>query len=64
MNKRRASDKQDIVVRPDGSRWDRNAFAALMDDWRSRVEKPVYLARLSLDDPEIKAFEAASRGVA
>lgn len=59
---RRESDRQDIRVLPlSGALVDVNAVRALEQSWSSRLPKPAYVARLSLDDEFCKAVEAESR---
>lgn len=59
---RRSSDRQDIVIRPDGSVWDRAAFRRFMASWDARAPRIETVRRLSTEDAAIAAFEATARG--
>lgn len=51
-----------LTVRPNGALWDEQTFRAFLGVWDRRAKRPT-VARLSVNDPLIREFEATARGI-
>lgn len=54
--------RQSITTRPNGALWNEQTFRDYIGAVDRRAPKPVTVARLSKQDPDIVAFEATQRG--